>query len=115
MMTESDWKAFERRHKSPWWARTPYDIAAMRAKLHTEQDGICSICGEVVNADPELDNGASLDHTIPRRRGGDDRVGNLTMAHKLCNHRKGHRAPTGCECVWLLAVNARLGVLPQVF
>lgn len=29
-------------------------------------------------------------------------------AHASCNRRKGNRAPTGCELVFLMAVNARL-------
>ncbi len=31
------------------------------------------------------------------------------IAHSKCNQRKGNRLPTGCELVFLMAVNARMG------
>lgn len=31
------------------------------------------------------------------------------LAHAKCNRDKGNRAPTGCEAVFLMAVNLRLG------
>lgn len=54
----------------------------------------------------------SLDHVIPRDLGGRDAWGNYLLAHGECNGAKSNDAPTGCEMVWLLAVNARLGVEP---
>jgi hypothetical protein len=34
--------------------------------------------------------------------------GRKAMAHWKCNHRKANRAPTGCEVIFLMVVNARL-------
>lgn len=42
--------------------------------------------------------------------GGPNRLGNLVVAHRWCNNRKGNRTPTGCECLWLSVVNIRLGI-----
>lgn len=37
--------------------------------------------------------------------------GRTAAAHASCNRRKGNRPPTGCEVVFLMSVNARLGTL----
>lgn len=55
----------------------------------------------------------STDHTVPTSQGGRNGLGNVTAMHKLCNEMKGDDMPTGCELIWLLAVNIRLGVEPQ--
>lgn len=52
----------------------------------------------------------SVDHVIPRARGGHDGAGNTVAAHIPCNVQKGDRSPTGCELLWLSAVNLRLGL-----
>ena len=70
------------------------------------QGYICPICGKPT----ERRRGLSLDHVIPRSRGGADRLGNLIVAHVRCNSRKGNRMPTGCEVIWLSFVNVRLGI-----
>lgn len=50
----------------------------------------------------------STDHVYPKS----SNVGlqpNTVAAHIRCNSLKGNRMPTGCELIWLEAVNARLG------
>lgn len=60
-----------------------------------ERDGTnCSICGEPV--DMTLNRnvsmmGPSVDHVIPRSRGGSDEPENLALAHLICNISKGNR------------------------
>lgn len=39
----------------------------------------------------------SLDHVIPKSKGGTNRLGNVALAHKQCNNRKADRVPTACE------------------
>jgi len=55
----------------------------------------------------------SVDHTIPRAKGGANGLGKVTAMHKLCNEMKGDDMPTGCELIWLQAVNCRMGWDPQ--
>ena len=74
------------------------------------QGGLCAGCGQPVR--PIY---LTADHVIPVSRGGADALGNLVAMHGPCNSRKSNRMPTGCELIWLLAVNARLGVGPQTF
>lgn len=60
-----------------------------------ERDGTdCSICGKPV--DMTLNRnvsmmGPSVDHVIPRSRGGSDDPDNLALAHLICNISKGNR------------------------
>jgi len=105
----------------------PTSTARMIAERWIAQDGICPICGKPMQAVSRLgkQNAASLDHVYPRcrrqhRRGAPrpaglghhnrSPVGRTVAAHGRCNSRKGDRQPTGCEIIWLLAVNARLGL-----
>lgn len=63
-----------------------------------ERDGPgCHICGDVVDLslshpDPMS---RSVDHIIPRSRGGADHVSNYALSHLLCNLRKGDRVEEG--------------------
>jgi 5-methylcytosine-specific restriction endonuclease McrA len=74
-------------------------------QLVEHQGGICPLCGGSLYL-----GGLSVDHVWPRRGAGRGMKYNLVAAHQRCNHRKGDRLPTGCELVWLTAVNARLGI-----
>ena len=106
-MSAAEWEAFERRPgPAPFHHRGPAASSVRRALFHA-QGGLCAICGlEIVRSN------RSVDHVVPKSRGGKNRVGNLVMSHPACNARKGDRPPTGCELIWLLAVNNRLEVEP---
>lgn len=80
--------------------------AAIRERLSELQDGRCALCGHVVT---EI---GSIDHTDPLYFNGYDGWGNWTFAHRDCNIAKANDEPTGCEIIWLFAVNARLGEGP---
>lgn len=59
-----------------------------RLKIYERDDYICWLCGEPVNrdADPQKDDWApSLDHVVPRSRGGSHDPENLRTAHRWCN------------------------------
>lgn len=58
-------------------------------------------------------NEPTEDHVIPKSRNGRDKLGNIVAMHSACNNAKGDDKPTGCELIWLLAVNCRLRVGPQ--
>jgi len=64
-----------------------------RLKLYERDDWVCQICFEPVNkgewsADP-LD--PTLDHILPRSKGGGHEPENLRTAHWICNGRRGDR------------------------
>ena len=76
--------------------------------LHRAQGGFCAICGGKINRMHDMVN---FDHVWPvaRTRGVPRTKGNILLAHKQCNSRKGHQRPTGCEIIMLAAANRALG------
>lgn len=74
----------------------------------------CLLCGGPLDFasgfEPHDDRRPSFDHVLPKSLGGKN-DGNLLIAHRKCNSDKSNRRPTGCELVWLAAVNARLSLL----
>ena len=90
----------------------PYKPKMMERMIHA-QGGICPMCLGEMRYRPDLPPyhpaRATFDHVVPRHKGGGN-VGNRIAAHLACNREKGCRLPTGCELVWLIAVNARLGL-----
>lgn len=101
-----------RRSETQRVSRTMEASLIQRILLYAAQEGRCGLCGEEMAGHAVA---FSLDHVIPRALDGIDGFGNLLLCHGECNGRKTNDAPTGCEMVWLLAVNARLGAQPQVF
>lgn len=85
------------------------------ARLVAAQDNICAGCGKPMLKvyGSKQDDRPTIDHAIPRARGGRDVMGNIIAMHLACNNVKADDMPTGCELIWLLAVNCRLGVEPQ--
>jgi 5-methylcytosine-specific restriction endonuclease McrA len=79
------------------------------ATLYELQGGICPICGA-----PMIDGQTTIDHVRPKRgkRARHGLYQNALATHWRCNNQKGDREPTGCELIWLAAVNARLAVEP---
>ncbi|MCH7879377.1 MAG: HNH endonuclease [candidate division Zixibacteria bacterium] len=57
-----------------------------RKNLLLRDNHRCQYCGE---SGPNL----TLDHVIPRRKGGEDTWENLVTACAPCNSKKGHRTP----------------------
>jgi 5-methylcytosine-specific restriction endonuclease McrA len=84
-------------------------LAQIRSVLWRVQHRTCALCGHPLRSPFSV----TIEHVVPRSRGGLWGFGNVVGAHVTCNHRKADRMPTGCELIWLLAVNARLGVQPQ--
>lgn len=76
------------------------------------QQGLCPICGQMLPDDYEPRDpvaGWSFEHVWPRARYRFRQIGNLLITHQACNNAKQDRDPTGCELIWLAAVNAQLG------
>lgn len=64
-----------------------------RMKLIAERDGgRCVWCGRplVAGRPPPV----SIDHVVPRLKGGSAWLENEVLACRACNRRRGHRAPT---------------------
>lgn len=62
-----------------------------RKAVYERDHLICQICLEATDplADPSSDWFPSLDHIVPRSRGGSDDIGNLRTAHRWCNSVRG--------------------------
>lgn len=59
--------------------------ARIRERVREIYGETCWICGR------QILEGFSVDHVIPRSRGGTDEIENLRPAHGLCNSRRGNR------------------------
>lgn len=93
-------------------ARDMEEMREVRRILFSVQHGICGICGQIMEMEPER---CSLDHVIPHCMGGGHGLGNYIACHKECNGDKTNDVPTGCEMVFLLFVNNIIGRDPKVF
>lgn len=58
--------------------------AQKRAILFRQQRGRCAICGSQMSLTM-----ASLDHIVPRKHRGTNKMSNLRLAHKTCNNERG--------------------------
>lgn|SRR5699024_1689418 len=64
----------------------PYDkIGLSRSNIFKRDGNICQYCGDTHNL--------TIDHIMPRSRGGADSWENLVTACDTCNVRKGNRTP----------------------
>lgn len=95
--------------------------------LYLAADGLCICCARPMPevGDITASKGArpTLEHVFPKHPAPSAlpiiarflrifpfRFRPCALAHSKCNNRKGNRAPTGCEVIFLLAVNARTGM-----
>lgn len=77
--------------------------ANRRRKVYAQTQGLCAYCGEVA--------ATTVDHLVPRDRGGEDDLANLRPACRDCNTRKANRLFSCQETAtrWL-TVTKTLGV-----
>lgn len=82
-------------------------------RIVSVQRGTCVLCGTVIDMEtdfaPSDMRRPSFDHVVARSLGGGNE-GNYLIAHRKCNSDKSNRRATGCELVWLAAVNSHLGI-----
>ena len=57
-----------------------------RLKVWCNSGGVCAYCGVPLSVDE-----MTLDHVLPKAKGGDSGVGNLVAACRTCNEIKGDR------------------------
>ncbi|KPQ00934.1 MAG: Restriction endonuclease [Bacteroidetes bacterium HLUCCA01] len=68
------------------YARIPYKHIVLTRKNIMKRDGNkCQYCGKTSDL--------TIDHVLPRSRGGQDTWENLVTACGKCNHKKGNRTP----------------------
>jgi 5-methylcytosine-specific restriction endonuclease McrA len=85
-----------------YFVRVPYRarVPLSRRALVARDAGRCQYCGS---------HGSTIDHVVPRSRGGGHEWSNVVLACQPCNHRKGDRLLT--ELGWHLP---RKPVAPKV-
>ena len=66
------------------------DIVLSRKNILKRDNHTCQYCG--IRSVP-----MTIDHIIPRQRGGEDSWYNLVAACVICNTRKGNRTPRGSQ------------------
>jgi len=55
----------------------------LRVRLYARDNGICQLCMEPVSFEE-----FTIDHVIPRAKGGSNNIDNLQIAHDKCNEGK---------------------------
>jgi 5-methylcytosine-specific restriction endonuclease McrA len=82
---------------------------AKRLRIYMRDKFRCQYCGEKKSAS-EL----TLDHILPRSRGGDNSPVNIVAACVACNNRKGSRTPNEARMPLLTSQSALRGRLERV-
>lgn len=73
----------------------PFSLRTEMAAHLAQRDGdACQLCAGPFTEGLAL---RTLDHIIPRARGGTDHPANLRLAHFLCNHQRGCPEPRAGE------------------
>lgn len=68
--------------------------------LFYNQEGLCAICGlEMILVRPNSkgqisSTGATIDHKLPKKLGGTNKLSNLQIVHRYCNNKRGHKEIT---------------------
>lgn len=63
-------------------------VYADRAILYARDQYLCAYCGDSFDS-----RGLTIDHVMPKSRGGKNTWVNCVTACKTCNHKKGNRTP----------------------
>jgi hypothetical protein len=86
-----------------------------RLRLFWAQHGRCAGCNDFMDpeAAPPSPEYPTLDHVIPRSRGGTHEIGNLLLKHRRCNDAKADAPPTVHDLAWQAWVADRLALQPH--
>ena len=86
-----------------------------RRKLRFAQQSICAGCGQhlpsVRRVKKHHPDYPTFDHVVPKSLGGRRVLTNGLLKHRRCNGLKANRCPSGCDLIWLAAVQFRLEAL----
>jgi 5-methylcytosine-specific restriction endonuclease McrA len=58
----------------------------MNALVYSEYESVCHLCGRYIEVEDR-----SVDHVIPRSKGGTNELINLRPCHQRCNSRRGDK------------------------
>lgn len=72
-------------------------------KLFDAQHELCYLCEKPLSV-----YDCTIDHVLPRSKGGKNSLRNILLVHSKCNHIKGDRIPTKKELEYLEEVNRRV-------
>lgn len=76
----------------------------IRIRVHAKTGGCCWLCGHIVSL-----GRVTMDHVVPRSKGGRDDESNLMPAHRKCNEDRGNKpAETTDDRIALQARAARI-------
>lgn len=66
---------------------------AFKRRIYFKTDGFCGVCGEWIDLREKYPSkkSMSIDHIVPRAKGGSHSFDNLQPAHLGCNESKGDR------------------------
>ena len=81
---------------------------SIKMRLLWENGKRCAICGKKIRSFDEL----TVDHIVPRSKGGKHTIGNCQLAHKSCNSLKNDKMPEEYERA--LKYNKRRIILMRV-
>lgn len=77
------------------WAGGGREVRALASLVVTEYGAVCWLCHRPIDLDAPRRGplGLSVDHVIPRSKGGTNALDNLRPAHLHCNSKRGNRTP----------------------
>lgn len=92
-----EWKAYRDRRRAAgnqikrFGSSGPWIAPSVRLAVFERDAWTCQLCGEAVqpDANPQSDWYPSLDHIVPKSRGGAHSPENLRTAHRWCNSIRG--------------------------
>jgi 5-methylcytosine-specific restriction endonuclease McrA len=86
-----------RKSGTPTWQIRRRILRELRDILLDRQEGVCWLCGKAIDRSlpPTDPRAASIDHILPRSRGGSDAPSNLAVAHRRCNEARADADPPG--------------------
>lgn len=76
-------------------SRRRQELMKWRHALWARQHGLCYWCGGRIphNTTAAQDECLTVDHLVPKSRGGTDSPLNLVAAHRRCNGDRGNKMP----------------------
>lgn len=66
-------------------------VKSLRSRVWEKSDGICCLCGQQMMPDDQYGRelAYTIEHMVPRSRGGSNEIENLEGSHQWCNQFKG--------------------------
>lgn len=72
-------------------------------KIFDAQNELCYLCDKPLSV-----YDCTIDHVVPRSKGGKNTLRNILLVHSRCNHLKGSRLPTKKELEYLSDINQKV-------